>query len=67
MLFLAWAVLIYAVYIRILLNVVIQSGGVLSTSVVSIVLFVCLFIFVAVQDRTLIGCQHGTSALALCN
>ena len=60
-----------AVCILILLNVVIQNGGVLSTCVISIVLFEQLFNFVSIQERTgcsarycvpcssLIGCDFG--------
>ena len=53
----------YAVSIRILLNVVIQSGGVLTTCVMSLVLFLRLFNFVLLQART--GCSVRYCVLAV--
>ena len=53
----------YAVSIRILLNVVIQSGGVLTTCVMSLVLFLPLFNFVLLQART--GCSVRYCVLAV--
>ncbi len=53
----------YEVSIRILLNVVIQSGGVLTTCVMLLVLFLRLFNFVLLQART--GCSVRYCALAV--